>query len=147
MIMTKEEHDRAGWAYTQHKTVGGCGFGYSNTNRWFRNMSIREIYWTRWLMSRSLNMHPILQSRNGSFDWSKLWARTAQVLMKVRSTSRQVILFTTFTRCHGAITLILRSRWLTGCISMTKTYFQTKAQSHCLGWGAIEIKTARESPH
>jgi hypothetical protein len=32
MITTKEERDRAGRAYTRRMTVGGCGFGCSNTN-------------------------------------------------------------------------------------------------------------------
>ena len=33
MIATKEEeHDRAGQAYMRCMTVGGCGFGGSNTN-------------------------------------------------------------------------------------------------------------------
>jgi hypothetical protein len=31
MITTKEERDRTGRAYTRRKTVGGCGFGCSNT--------------------------------------------------------------------------------------------------------------------
>jgi len=31
MITTKEVRDRAGWAYMRRKTVGGCGFGCSNT--------------------------------------------------------------------------------------------------------------------
>jgi len=33
MITTKEVRDIAGRAYTRRKTVGGCGFGCSNTER------------------------------------------------------------------------------------------------------------------
>jgi len=33
MITTKEVRDRAGRAYTRRKTVGGCGFGCSSTER------------------------------------------------------------------------------------------------------------------